>query len=91
MSLLVLCFASRRRLARVPREVLRRPYVAFATVYTFAFIYAFSSVLNFGILVRQRAQLLPALFVVMCILRPEDAEQSGEIDQRIPERTSASR
>jgi hypothetical protein len=67
VALLVLCVVSRRRLARLPRELLRRPYVALSIVYTFAFIYAFSSVLNFGILARQRSQLLPALFVVMCI------------------------
>ena len=50
-----------------PLELLRRPYVAFALVYTFAFIYAFSSLGNFGILARQRSQLLPVLFVVLCI------------------------
>jgi hypothetical protein len=61
---------SRRRLARVPRELLRRPYAAFALVYTFAFIYAFSSINNFGILVRERSQLLPVLFVVLCLPLP---------------------
>jgi hypothetical protein len=83
LTLLVLFLLALRRLVRLPREVLRRPYVAFAVVYMFAFIYAFSSIVNFGILARQRAQLLPLVFVVLCIpsLR----------SQRIPERTSASR
>jgi hypothetical protein len=67
VALLALCVASVRRLARLPRQLFRRPYAAFALVYTFAFIYAFTSVVNFGILVRQRAQLLPVLFVAMCI------------------------
>jgi hypothetical protein len=67
LALLILCGLSVRRLARLPRELLRRPYVAVAIVYTFAFIYAFSSLGNFGILARQRSQLLPALFVVLCI------------------------
>ena len=65
--LVVFCRGLRRRLTRLPRELLRRPYAAFALVYTFAFIYAFSSIVNFGILARERAQLLPFLFVVLCI------------------------
>jgi hypothetical protein len=36
-------------------------------VYALAFIYAFSSLANFGILARERSQLLPVLFVVLCI------------------------
>lgn len=67
LSLLVVCGLSLRRLARLPQELLRRPYVAFALVYTFAFVYAFSSLGNFGILARQRAQLLPVLFVILCV------------------------
>lgn len=67
IALLALCVVSFRHLARLPRELFRRPYAAFALVYTFAFIFAFANVVNFGILVRQRAQLLPVLFVLMCI------------------------
>jgi len=67
MALVLLCAWSGRRLAGLPRQVFRRPYAAFALVYTFAFVYAFTSVVNFGILVRQRAQLLPVLFVIMCL------------------------
>jgi hypothetical protein len=83
LTLLALFLLALRRLVRLPREVLRRPYVAFAVVYMCAFIYAFSSIVNFGILARQRAQLLPLVFVVLCIPRVRS--------QRIPERTSASR
>jgi hypothetical protein len=67
LSLLALAVLSRRRLARLPVALFRRPYVAFALVYTFAFIYAFSSLQNFGLLARERSQLLPALFVILCI------------------------
>ncbi|MGH8973180.1 MAG: hypothetical protein ACRD0C_08235 [Acidimicrobiia bacterium] len=70
LALLALAVLALRRLSRLPRELFRRPYVAFAAVYTFAFIYAFSSLVNFGILARQRVQLLPVLFVVLCIARP---------------------
>ena len=69
LSLLVLCAASLPRLARLPVELVRRPYQAFAVVYTLGFIYAFSSLVNFGILARERSQLLPVLFIVLCIPR----------------------
>ena len=69
LAFLVLCVLALRRLVRLPLEVLRRPYVAFVLVYTFAFVYAFSSIVNFGILSRQRAQLLPLVFVMLCIPR----------------------
>jgi hypothetical protein len=87
LTLLALCVVAIRRLIRLPLEILRRPYVAFAIVYTSAFIYAFSSIVNFGILVRERSQLLPALFVLLCIPRPP-ADRSSH---RMPDRTSASR
>lgn len=76
--LVVFCVGFRRRLSRLPRALLERPYTAFALVYTFAFIYAFSSINNFGILVRQRSQLLPVLFVVLCI--PCDEGESVQTD-----------
>lgn len=85
LTFLGLCFLGLRRLVRLPLETLRRPYVAFAVVYTCAFIYAFSSIVNFGILARQRAQLLPLVFVLLCIPR------RGAEPQRIPESASASR
>ena len=78
VALLVLCIRTLRRgLSRLPGELLRRPYVAFSIVYTFAFVYAFSSLENFGILARQRAQLLPALFVIMCVPRREGAPSTS--------------
>ena len=42
---------------------LRHPYVAFAMLYTFIFIYAFSTFGNFGIITRQRVQLYPLVLV----------------------------
>ncbi|MEW6471667.1 MAG: hypothetical protein AB1679_05310 [Actinomycetota bacterium] len=83
LVLLALCLLALGRLARAPLESLRRPYIAFAVVYTFAFVYAFSSIVNFGILARQRAQLLPLVFVLLCIPRARL--------QRSPDSTSASR
>lgn len=75
--LLGLVGLSARRLFRLPREMLRRPYAAFSAVYTLAFVYAFASIVNFGILARQRAQLLPLLFVVLCLERSSDTHVSS--------------
>jgi hypothetical protein len=77
LFLLALCVVSLRRLVRLPGELFRRPYVACALVYVFAFTYAFSSIANFGILARQRAQLLPMLFVILCIPRTDSAGRSS--------------
>jgi hypothetical protein len=65
--LLGIFIASFGRLRRLPRYLLTRPYVAFATAYSIGFIIAFSNVGNFGIITRQRAQLLPLLFVLMAL------------------------
>jgi hypothetical protein len=51
----------------MPIYLLRRPYVAMSTVYCVGFIIAFSNVGNFGIITRQRAQLLPLLFVLLAL------------------------
>jgi hypothetical protein len=65
--LLGLVVASIPRLRRMPVYLLRRPYVAMSTVYCVGFIIAFSNVGNFGIITRQRAQLLPLLFVLLAL------------------------
>jgi hypothetical protein len=65
--LLVLCLLSFRRLAAIPRAMIRTPYVALAVVFSLAFIYAFASIGNFGIIVRQRVQLYPFVFVLLAI------------------------
>jgi hypothetical protein len=62
------------RLLRVPRFAVRVPYVAFALAYTGMFVLAFSAIGNFGLLTRQRTQLLPFLLVLIAMpaLRPRD-------------------
>jgi hypothetical protein len=67
--LLLILLAVLPSLASFPRLVLRRPYVAMATAYSLGFVIAFSNVGNFGILTRQRAQLLPFLFVLFALPR----------------------
>jgi hypothetical protein len=76
-----LCVVSWRRLARVLRMSLRHAYVAFAVGYSFVFIYAFSSISNFGILARERSQFFPMIFVLLAIpTRRQDEDAVDEID-----------
>jgi hypothetical protein len=65
--LLVLTLTSLSRLASVPRAMLKRPYVAYALLFSVFFAYAFASIGNFGILSRQRVQLYPLLVVLLCV------------------------
>lgn len=67
VALLLLLYFSARRLARLPAALLKIPYMAFAMTYVIAFVYAFASIGNFGILARQRAQLLPMIFVLVSL------------------------
>jgi hypothetical protein len=67
-ALMALCALSLPRLIRVPSTALRTPYVAFALVYTAIFVFAFSTIGNFGLLTRQRTQVLP-FFVVLLAVR----------------------
>lgn len=54
-----LCFAGRRRLLSWARTCLSRPYLVYSATFVPVFIVAFSYVGNFGILARQRTQMLP--------------------------------
>ena len=65
--LVVVALLSIRRLAALPRWLVRRPYVAMALIYTFAFAFAFAAVGNFGILARQRVQVLPLALVLLAL------------------------
>ncbi len=66
LVLIVLFIRAAPRLLHLPREMLRRPYLMFAVVYSAGFAIAFSTISNFGILVRQRVQLIP-LFLILII------------------------
>lgn len=65
--LLALFLASRRRLAGAVRSVLRTPYVVLCLCYSSLFVYGFSSFANFGVLTRQRVQVLPFLLVLLAL------------------------
>lgn len=78
VALLALVVWSWRGFLILPRRALRRPYIAYAAVYTLLFIIAFSYVGNFALLARQRAQLLPVLAVLVAQW-PRERETSRSI------------
>jgi len=65
--LIVLMLASYRRLAALPTKAGRQPLVLYAMSYVLAFVFAFSSIGNFGILARQRIQVLPIFMMLLCL------------------------
>ncbi len=67
MFLLGLAVVSWRRFARLPSLLVRSNYVLFAAAFCATFVYAFSSLGNFGLLARQRTQVLPLLFVLLAL------------------------
>jgi hypothetical protein len=68
-STLLLCLtvARRRAIWQAIRHLRKRPYVAFVLVYSVLFVIAFSSIANFGILARERTQLLPFFLVLLAV------------------------
>lgn len=82
--LLLVFVASWRRLARVPGLVFRVPYVAYCVAFTAMFVFAFSSISNFGILTRQRTQVFPMVLVLLAIpetrrARHDELSDEGDI------------
>lgn len=69
-ALLVLVAMAAPRLAGVAGRLRRQPYLVVCLVYTCLFIYAFSNFGNFGILTRQRVQVLPFVLVLLALRRP---------------------
>ncbi len=74
LILLGLTVASWRRLRRLPRALWENPYVTYAFVYSALFVLAFSNFSNFGILARQRVQLLPLFLILLAM--PADQEEA---------------
>ncbi|MEO1058453.1 MAG: hypothetical protein AAFY28_16215, partial [Actinomycetota bacterium] len=66
-ALLGLGLFSWRRLAHAPKMMLTTPYLVFAALCLITFGFAFSSIGNLGILVRQRSLVLPLLLVFWCL------------------------
>jgi hypothetical protein len=67
LFLVVLTVRSFRRLTTIPRRLRPQPYVTFALAYVLLWIMAFGVIGNFGILARQRTQMLPFYFVLLAV------------------------
>ena len=65
--LLWMVWKQRRRLYRIPGLLFRVPYVAYVFAYIMMFVFAFSSIGNFGIMTRQRTQVFPFVLVLLCL------------------------
>lgn len=64
------------------RGARRMPYLAFALVFAGLFVFGFSAIANFGLLTRQRAQLLPLLFVLLSVPPRVRTDAGREIPSR---------
>ncbi len=51
----------------IPRRLRTEPYVTLALTYVLMFIFGFGTIANFGILARQRSQLVPFAFVLLSV------------------------
>jgi hypothetical protein len=71
-----------RRIKKVFKEMMTTPYVVFAGIYTLVFIYAFSTIGNFGILVRQRVQVYPLFFVILALSKPRRVSDDAPAARR---------
>jgi hypothetical protein len=71
-----------RRILTMVRVARRTPYLLLCAVYSMGFIVAFSSFGNFGILVRQRVQLLPFVLALACLPRAGHAPSATPSDGR---------
>jgi hypothetical protein len=75
--LLVLSIVRIRWLFAALKSIRRQPYVAFALLYTGMFVVAFSSIANFGLLARERVQLLPLYLVLFTVPRRKKEEMTA--------------
>jgi hypothetical protein len=86
--LLVLLIVRIRWLFAALKSIRRQPYVAFALLYTGIFIVAYSSVANFGLLARQRVQLLPLYLVLFAVPRRKKEEMTVGVYEPTPSVTA---
>jgi hypothetical protein len=78
--LVVLSVRGWRRLRSIPGSLRREPYTAYSLGIMLTFVFAFSSFSNFGILARQRCQVMPFFLVLICLAqykRKDPARPTG--------------
>jgi hypothetical protein len=75
MVLLGLTLLSWRSIASIPRRLRASPYLGYAILFVIVFVYAFSAFSNFGLLARERTQVLPLYLVLLALpVLPRKAE-----------------
>jgi len=67
LALLAFVATSWRRIWTALRRLRSQPYLTFAVSFVAMFTYAFAALSNFGILSRERVQVLPFLFVLLAL------------------------
>lgn len=78
--LLLLCLVRWRWILAALASIRRQPYVAMAFAYTGLFVLAFSGFANFGLLARERTQMLPLLLILVCVPPRRRADASAAPD-----------
>jgi hypothetical protein len=82
--LLLLSIVRFPSMLRAVKSMRRQPYVAFVIAYAVMFILTYSSIANFGILARERVQLLPFYVLLLSMPRRERADELDDL-HRPPE------
>lgn len=70
LALLVACAFALPRLRGCGRRLVRQPLLLCYVIYGLVFVFAFSSVGNFGLLVRERIQIIPLLPAFLALPKP---------------------
>ena len=78
--LLIIAACSWRRIWNALRRLRTSPYITFAVAFIAMFAYAFAAIANFGILARERIQVLPYFFVLLAV--PAWHRATSEADGR---------
>lgn len=78
-TLLVFFVSSAKRIRTCPAWLFRRPFVLFCVTYSAIFSFAWSSIGNLGILVRQRTLAWPAVLILLALptSRPKRRQTQG--------------
>jgi hypothetical protein len=71
---------------QIARRLRTQPYLILCLVYSLLFVYAFSNFSNFGILTRQRVQVLPfvLVFLALPVQRARHARPAHRTQQEVP-------
>ncbi len=89
LLLIAIVFAGRRRLLSWLKSAHRNTYLVYAAVFALVFIVAFSYIGNFGILARQRVQMMPlALTLLGMHALPRPQKSPAKIDVERPSESS---